>query len=359
MTATTEWRAATTEALTNLAAALQQVGTDTTYLRAAIDQVASNQVALGAQLDQVLALLQPPPPPAPRFAGDPGPGQLYYGESREGGDPTDRELYAGHVVGTFRSYFDAGQVQYSFERVARDLSLGRLPLISYKLPGPWANVAAGIHDTWLRSILGGLAGMDGPVWLCLHHEPWDDQGDGCTPTDYRAMYQHVWPMLPANVALVPILQSGPFDPAGQQFSGAVLTDWIDPAACHVIGYDIYNHWHDEARAPGHFWHWRDVPAMLAFSDTVAAAFPGLPHAICEYGTRVDPTSPGKAAAWMTDYRAGLLARGDVVAMSLFDSGLNVNDGGTPWTLDDNGDTERLTAFAQLLTATGSAFRSSH
>lgn len=289
----------------------------------------------------------------PRFPGDPGEHRLYVGQVREGGDPSSREAYYGHVVGIYRSYMEASQISSGIARCKRDLDKGRLPSISFKCPASWDDMAAGKQDAWVKQLMDGLVTLFGPIWLTLYHEPTDNvDGAGNTAASYKAMYQHIYPMKPANVALIPILQSGPFDNVGgQDYQGLRLTDWIDPAAADVIGYDIYNHWH---QPPGTFYKWRDVPSMLRFADVVAQAFPGKPQGIFEYGCRTRLDAPGMAANWLKDYHAGCVTRGDVVCMQVYDSSLNVNDGGTPWALDYENN-ERLDAFKATLTAPGTVY----
>ena len=338
-------------------AAVNALNKDLVDTEAALTVCRETVSSQSTEIKQLKADLAECQKPDVRFPGDPGVGNPYYGLNRDGGDPSAREAQFGAKVECYRSYMGPTQAQAGIDRAKRDLDAGRLPIISWKVPNnSWPDVASGKQDAWVKQIMDGLGALAKPVWMCLHHEPTDDATGGKgtnsgTAADYKAMYRHVYPMKPANVALVPILQSGPFDNVGgQDYQGLKLTDWIDPAAADIIGYDIYNHWHIP---PGTFYKWRPVPSILAFADVVAKAFPGKTQAVCEYGTRTKPDTPGLAATWMRDLQAGYQARGDVVAMSFFDSGQNVNDGGTPWSLDDKKDgtdgTERLNAFKEILT----------
>lgn len=281
-----------------------------------------------------------------RFPGDPGKYRLYYGENCDGGDPAARERSYNHRVGIYRSYWQASQTASMIAVCHRDVHAGRVPFASTKLPGTWADVASGRQDAWLVGMMNGLATVPGPVWLCLHHEPYDDMGAGQTAADYVAMYRHAYPLKPRNVAMVPILQSAPFDTT--VYGHADITPWYDPRVTDIVGIDTYNHWY-----PGGTNKWRDPQTMALFFDVLAKF--GKPIALAEFGVRTDPAAPGRAAAWMREFRRILVLRGDVVAMSFFDSAQNVFDGGTAWTLDYGGNTERLNSFKDHLRLPRSAY----
>jgi hypothetical protein len=272
-----------------------------------------------------------------RFPGDPGTGLLYYGCNVDGGNPAAFERTIGGTVGVYRSYWQANQTSQMRDVAARDQAAGRLPFLSTKLPSVWADVASGAEDAWLNGMVSSLASLSGPVWLCLHHEPYDDQGPGQSANDFKRMCARAFARTSqtSNVSFVPIMQSSPFNRT--VYGTHNLSEWIDPAACDIIGLDSYNHWY----APSGN-NWKTPTEVFSVCDQAAAL--GKPIAIAEYGVRSDPTNLGKAAVWMRRAHDLLVARGDVVAMSYFNSSLNVNDGGTPWTLDGN----RLTAFENIL-----------
>lgn len=279
-----------------------------------------------------------------RFPGDPGTKKTLFGLNTDGGNPATRETFFGKAVGVYRSYWQANQIDSAVAVAVRDITAGRVPVMSFKVPGLWAAMASGVWDSWFTDLFTKLSTVGGPVWVCFHHEPFDDRtgyGDSCgTAADYTAMYRRAYPFKPANVAIVPILQSAPFDPS--VYGHQDILPWYDVNACDIVGIDAYNHW-----SPPNVNRWRDVSEFNDFFDTLKAKF-NKPIALCEWGVRTDPATPGKAAGWMANLRAVLCARGDVVAMSFFDSSQHVDDGGNPWTLDYDGDTERLDQFKTIL-----------
>ena len=124
-----------------------------------------------------------------RFPGDPGPGRLFYGANvMPGFSLSDLEDALDHRLTLRRGYFNATQVDALVAQVVEDHDAARLPVVSAKLPGSWAQVAAGEYDVWLHDLLDRLGAMPGPVMLSLHHEPENDVGaPGMAPADWVAV----------------------------------------------------------------------------------------------------------------------------------------------------------------------------
>jgi hypothetical protein len=282
------------------------------------------------------------PPPgacAQKFPGDPScSNRVFFGASVEGGDPATLEAQTGRKLSLYRSYMNASTTAAAMVSRARtDVAAGRIPLISTKVPGTWASVAAGQQDAWLLDRIRGLATVNGPVWLALHHEP---AGNG-PPADWVAMQQHARTLVKANssnIALVGILNGWDF----KQKNG-------DPAAFNmpvgtgvdIMGFDSYNGW---SPTNGKAWQ----PAADVFAPGVTIQSWGYPTLVGEYGVRTDPANPGRAAQWLRDAYAYAYAH-HFVGMSYFDSGNNSPDG--TWSLD----TERMLVFRANLNAVQTAW----
>ncbi|MGZ6736077.1 MAG: hypothetical protein ACXVEK_05955 [Nocardioides sp.] len=272
----------------------------------------------------------------PAFAGQPPPGELYFGASL----PDVRSLSAWeHTLGTplalNRSYFtpDSTEAAEVAQRCRDDLDHHRLPHVSTKTPGTWHDVATGGPGDWLSELLRQVGEVPGPVFLTLHHEPENDAGDpGMLPVDFVAMQRRAIAVaadLAPRVTVVPILQHWTFDPL---HVGADPAPWIVREAS-VLGVDCYNAW-----SPRNGKVWRSLGSRL---DEVLPWFGDTPVAIGEYGCREDPANPGLAAAWLADAAAYARHHG-VVSMSYFNSGADSLDG----TLALRHGTEQ--AFADLL-----------
>jgi hypothetical protein len=267
---------------------------------------------------------------APAFPGD-RCGKPYYGAAVEGGDPAAFETSIGSTLGLYRSYMSASTATSRFVSVAtRDTAKGEIPLISTKVPGTWAQVAAGAQDAWLLERIRALAKVNGTVWLALHHEP---TGDGA-PADWIKMQQHARVLIKANstnIALVGILNGWDFlqnNPHPEVWNMPVGTG-VD-----IMGFDSYNLW---SPTNGKTWQ----PASKVLSPAVTIASWGYPTLVGEYGVRNDPANPGKAAQWMKDAYAFAVAN-KFAGLAYFNSGQNSPDG--TWALSG----ERIAPFTASL-----------
>jgi hypothetical protein len=274
------------------------------------------------------------------FPGDPGPGQMLYGASMDGGDPDafEAQQLGGRALQPFRCFFQSTDTATAvINTTAAHQADGRLPWISLKLPGSgstrWGNFAAGQSDTWFRAILNGLNGLSRPTWLTLHHEPATGDNSGST-TDYRNMYAHAMPLVQSlagsKVALAPIF-------VGEEFESSLshAVQYI-PAASDMsfFGFDIYNAW-----SPTNGKNYRQ------FSDRASFILPNVPAgkkwAVGEWGVRDDPTNMQRGPAYMQSMYDFCLADGRCAGVSYFNSSQNSPDG--PWTLTG----VRLSKFASL------------
>lgn len=266
-----------------------------------------------------------------RFPGDPCAGTMYYGASIEGGNINKLEAQVGRRVSVHRIYMTPRQKAASFAAHAAEATrAGRLPLMSTKVPGSWASVAAGKQDGWLIDRVKALANVNGPVWLALHHEP---RGDG-SASDWVNMQQHARKIIDkysSNIALVGILNGWDFLQRGghpEAFRMPVGTG-VD-----IMGFDSYNPW-----AAGNGQKWKSVPETMSPGLTIQRW--GYPTLVAETGLHVDGSNPGRAATWLRDqYNYGLAH--DFLAISYFHSAKGSWDGS--WALSG----ERLTAFGQNL-----------
>lgn len=280
----------------------------------------------------VTVTVTPPVTWTPAYPGQPRPGKMYYGSSVEGGNPAAWETANSSDLAVYRSYMSANDSPTNFTNRARDdVSNGRLPLISTKVPNDnWAAVANGSQDTWLLARIRALAAVPGPVWLALHHEPY---GDG-QPADWVRMQQHARQLIDANstnITLVGILNGYDFKARDRNPSA-----WNHPVGTGVeaMGFDSYNPW-----SPTNGKNWQD--ASYVFSPGLVIQSWGYPTFVGEYGVREDPSNPGRAAQWMRDAYSYAL-QNNFVAISYFNSGQNSPDG--TWELTG----ERLDVFVNKL-----------
>lgn len=275
-----------------------------------------------ATRDPVSAPVHSPPTPAgpdvqaPRptvFPGQPAPGHIYYGASV----PFHRSLpqwesELGRTLALNRSYFtpDVNEAAQLVARCRDDVAHGRLPHVSVKPDGTWADVAAGRRDEWLASMLAPLGETDEPVLFTLHHEPENDAGGpGMLPSDFGGMQRRALQLaaeLAPSVVVAPVLQHWTFDPSRHDVDPAA---WLVPEA-PVVGLDVYNPW-----SPTNGKEWRSFGSKM---DEVLGWLGDKPIVIGEYGCRDDPDNPGVAAQWLRD-AADYARAHNIVTMSYFNS----------------------------------------
>jgi hypothetical protein len=254
---------------------------------------------------------------------------LYYGASTPRESLAAFEAQVGGPLSCHRSYFESGQIDDLHAQAAADLAAGRMPVLSIKPPGSWAETAS--DGSWIERVVGPLGDLDRQLFLCVHHEPENDAGAFGSAAEYVAMQDAVLDAaarLARDVVIVPILGTWSFDVRSDRDP----TEW-NVRDARVYGLDLYNPW-----SPTNGKAWVPFADKFVMAEREAS---GRPMLIGEYGCRVDPTEPGRAAAWMTDaFRVAL--DGGVVAMSYFNSSQNSPDG--TWELTG----ETLSAFEQLL-----------
>ncbi|MEJ7743003.1 MAG: twin-arginine translocation signal domain-containing protein [Nocardioidaceae bacterium] len=257
-------------------------------------------------------------------------GELFYGASMPGGTLAPFEQQLGRVLSCHRSFFSSHEVDALVTQATDDVNNGRLPMVSSKPPGSWADTTLNI--AWMESLIQPLSDIPGPVYLTVHHEPENDEESYGSAADFVAMQEAVVNQAASatNIVVVPILSSWSFDPRADR----TPSSWNVPGAA-VYGLDLYNSW-----SPTNGNTWITFADKLTMAEGEAA---GRPLVVGEYGCRSDPTQPGRAGQWMREAFETALSSG-VIAMSYFHSHLNSPEG--TWELD----AETLPVFSELLSS---------
>lgn len=140
-----------------------------------------------------------------------------------------------------RVFATLGNEEWAMQTARSEVAAGRLPIVSFKIPGnDWTGAAQGKYDAQLKQIVAQLATLPGRSVVAVHHEPF---GDG-TPEAYAAMQRHILPILsaPKNVDSAVIL-NGSWWTAGQRgLSDAVIATWLPAdviAAAEIVAADTY------------------------------------------------------------------------------------------------------------------------
>lgn len=277
-------------------------------------------------------------PPTQRMFGDPGIGNLYYGESNLPGpggvSGTGRETFYGKKCGVSRTYWNWSTANSAVSQAAGDLAQGRVPWMSFKLTGgngsqdqTWAQFATS-PQAWWGNMISDLAAIGkGPIMITLHHEP---NGDGQPSASHKAMYNTAYATLAGipQIMLGGCLSAGYYQisqPAGPHF---LISDWYTTNTMHFYGLDMYNPWYPGAADT----EYRSVDQEFRQGgmEQCAALNPLIPVAIGEYGIRTDTRTSGRSAQWMQD-AYDYCRNNNAPIVSYFDSGVGAPNG--PWILD--------------------------
>lgn len=152
-------------------------------------------------------------------------------------DPAAKEKQYGTNLALHRTYYSSTAISGAVKNAKADISAGRVPWISFKLPYSWTDMVNGKGDAWARDIATQLDAVNGPVWVAFHHEP---EKDG-NLKDWVKLQARLSPILRSadNVAFTIILtgwnQVFTNDP---QYSFQAM--WPGDGLVDILGIDPYN-----------------------------------------------------------------------------------------------------------------------
>lgn len=222
-------------------------------------------------------------------------------------DVAPLEKRAGVTLGCHRTYWDLGEAG-ALATAKADLAAGRIPVLSFKLPGvTWAQAASGSVDTACKQLAASLSALGGRVIVAIHHEP---EGDGDI-ANWTAMQEHLAPL---------------FDVPGVEF-WCIVTGWdeffgdgtysldkiIPPGPVKGLGVDVYQSY----KAQGD--KWTDLDTAYWSKCQAFAQARGISWGVCETGL----SDPGFALhpEWFDTQYDSLTARGAEL-FCYYDTGLN-------------------------------------
>ena len=238
-------------------------------------------------------------------------------------DPTEWERSMGHRLGVRRTYWGPEDVDEAVRTASEDLRSQRIPWMSFKLPYSWEQMRDGAGDEWVRSLAERLAGLDGPVWLALHHEP---EGDGDIVA-WREMQERLAPIVrrtAPNVAYSIILTGWNQLFGKREYALDAL--WPRHTEIDLLGFDVYNKYgvqKDGTSFEDHTLLGRDYfPSFRVFAEKHDVAWGLAETGYTHESAEVDP-------GWLDRTYAALQANGGV-AYCYFNS--TYNSSGS-WHLD--------------------------
>jgi beta-mannanase len=174
-------------------------------------------------------------------------------------------------------------------RPAWDVSLGRIPLITFGNGGNTTEIAQGRHDVYLRQLSEAVRELGKPVFLRYAHRM--DLASASSwvgsPAAYVAAWRHVHEIfagLPVSWVWTPTAAGFSGDqPAERFYPGDDYVDWIAADGYNGAGCGGQSGWRQLADVFGDFYAWGSAR--------------GKPLMIAEAGTAEDPGDPARKAAW--------------------------------------------------------------
>jgi beta-mannanase len=170
-----------------------------------------------------------------------------------------------------------------------DVSLGRIPLITFGNRGNTTEIAQGRHDVYLRQLSEAVRELGKPVFLRYAHRM--DLASASSwvgsPASYVAAWRHVHEIftgLPVSWVWTPTAAAFSGDqPAERFYPGDDYVDWIAADGYNAVGCGAQGDWRQLSEVFGDFYAWGSAR--------------GKPLMIAEAGTTEDPADPGRKAAW--------------------------------------------------------------
>ena len=246
---------------------------------------------------------------------------------------SDRERQLGTTLALHRTYYQADQIDRAVRMATEDLAAGRLPWISFKPPLSWAEMAAGDGNAWAAELGDALAGVPGPVWLAVHHEPETD-GDMDLWTQMQTQVAPIIHARTDNVAYSVIYASWHTYSRGQD---NVATKWPGDEHVDILAADAYNPYgavRDGSMVTASLDIKSYYEKMAAWAEAHGTAWAIGETGQTPTGAQVDPT-------WLDRAYHDMVAMGGA-GLSWFDSSRNSD---ADWTLDDP---TKFNAFKTLL-----------
>jgi beta-mannanase len=175
-------------------------------------------------------------------------------------------------------------------RPAWDVSLGRIPLITFGNGGNTTEIAQGRHDVYLRQLSEAVRELGKPVFLRYAHRM--DLASASSwvgsATSYVAAWRHIHGIfagLPVSWVWTPTAAGFSGDqPAERFYPGDDYVDWIAADGYNRPGCGEQGGWRELSEVFGDFYAWGSAR--------------GKPLMIAETGTVEDPADPGRKAAWI-------------------------------------------------------------
>ena len=201
-------------------------------------------------------------------------------------------------------------------RPAWDVSLGRIPLITFGNGGNTTEIAQGRHDVYLRQLSEAVRALGKPVFLRYAHRmdlPSERSWVG-SPAAYIAAWRHlheVFAGLPVSWVWTPTAAAFAGGAADAFYPGDDYVDWIAADGYNAYGCNGQRQWAELSEVFGDFYAWGSAR--------------GKPLMIAEAGSTEDPADPARKAAWFDNAARALATEMPNVQALVYFSGSKACD----------------------------------
>jgi hypothetical protein len=240
----------------------------------------------------------------------------------------DRESFLGRRYDIINRFY-AFNVSAPTSLEAWDVTMGRIPMVTWGAGSDTLDLANGVNDAWLRQQADRFAAFGSPIFLRFYHEP--DGGYQSANVHSAAAYVQAWRHVhdiflqqgATNVVWIwcptswSYVTGSPWPPT--YYPGDSYVDWIAS--------DGYN-WFPK---PGTNWRsWTQI--FQPFYDWAATMT--KPIMIAENGVMEDPAVAGRKAAWIADSQQRLKTQFPLIqAVLYFDTQVTKSGFTFTWPVD--------------------------
>lgn len=186
----------------------------------------------------------------------------------------------------------------------------KIVVVSFKLPGTWADVAAGKYDAWADKLVSALSAAavnaNVTVHVAFHHEPENDGaplngGTEVGRNNWLAMQNHLKPKVKsAKNLLFGVILMGAHSMPGDSLYPLWNLDAAVPAGVDFVYFDLYQWFSVPDKQGKKRTGWSDVPKGIKVLADWCKAHGIALYGLAEWGINPTADADPRGANWMQE-----------------------------------------------------------